>query len=66
MIGDPDIFRAAMLVIGQQGTNAADFALQRAAKLIEDGDVEGAMVWRGILEAIVLLQRERREGEVVN
>ena len=66
MIDDPDIYRAAKLVIDQQGDVAGDFAAGRADLLLEDGDMEGAAVWRRILEAIEELQRGRREGERLN
>ncbi len=66
MIDDPDIFRAAKLMIDQHGADAPIRAAQRADELLEEGDVDGAAVWRRILEAIEELQRERREGEPLN
>ena len=66
MIDDPDIFRAAMLVIAQHGEAASDFAAGRARELIDKGDIEGAKVWRSILAGVDELQRGRREGEAVN
>ena len=66
MIDDPDIFRAAKLLIDQHGDDAAMRAAQRADGLLEEGDVDGAAVWRQILEAIEELQRGRREGEPLN
>jgi hypothetical protein len=33
---------------------------------MEEGDADGALVWRRILEAIVELQRERAPGEALN
>jgi hypothetical protein len=42
------------------------FAAGRADRLLDDGDVGGAAVWRRILAAIEELQRERREGEAIN
>ena len=38
----------------------------RADLLLEDGDTEGAAIWRRILAAIEELMRGRREGEAVN
>ena len=66
MIEDPGIYRAAKLVIDQRGEEAATFAGDRADQLLEDGDIDGALVWRRILAAIEELQRARREGEAVN
>jgi hypothetical protein len=66
MISDPDIFHAAKLVIDQRGEEAATFAAGRADELLEDGDIDGALVWRRILAAIEELQRGPREDEAVN
>jgi hypothetical protein len=66
MIDDPDIFCAAKLLIDQHGIDAPIRAAQRADELLDEGDVDGAMVWRRILEAIVELQQERREDEALN
>ena len=66
MTSDPDIYRAGKLVIDQHGDEAGDFAAGRADRLLEDGDPQGAVIWRRIIEAIEELQRGRREGESVN
>ena len=66
MIDDPDIFRAAKLLTDQHAADAPIRAAQRADQLFDEGDVDGAMVWRRILEAIVELQRERKEDEALN
>jgi hypothetical protein len=66
MIDDPDIFRAAKLLIDQHGDDAPIRAAQRADVLLEEGDMDGALVWRRILDAIDELQRGRREGEALN
>jgi hypothetical protein len=66
MIDDPDIFRAAKLLIDQHGNDAPIRAAQRADELLEEGDVDGAVVWRRIIEAIDELKRGRREGEPLN
>jgi hypothetical protein len=39
MIDDPEIFRAAKLLIDQHGEDAALRAAQRADELLEEGDV---------------------------
>ncbi len=41
-------------------------AVERAEKLADEGDLDGAIVWRRILEAIDELTRVRREGESLN
>jgi len=66
MTDDPDIFRAAKLLIDQHGENAPLRAAERADQLLEAGDMIGATTWRRILAAIEELRRGRREGEPVN
>ena len=66
MIDDPDIFHAAKLLIDQQGADAPIRAAQRADELLEGGDMDGAMVWRRILDAIDELPRARKGGEPLN
>jgi hypothetical protein len=66
VIDDPDIYRAAMLLIDQHGADAPIRAAQRCDELAEVGDFDGVVVWRRILEAIAELQRGRREGELLN
>ncbi len=66
MIDDPDIFRAAKLLIDKHGNNAAIRAAQRCEELAELGDFDGVVVWRQIVAAIEDLQRGRREGEQLN
>jgi hypothetical protein len=52
MIDDPDIFRAAKLLVDRYGNEATKRAVRRNDELQEAGDVEGAMLWRRILAAI--------------
>jgi hypothetical protein len=66
MFNDPEIFQAAKLLIDQHGEDAAMRAAQRADELLDGGDMDGAVVWRRILEAIEELQRGRREDELLN
>ena len=66
MIDDPDIFRAAKLLIDQKGEEAAAFAAGHADLLLDEGDLEGSAVWRRIRTAIEELLRGPREGEAVN
>jgi len=66
MIDDPDIFRAAKLMIDQHGADAPVRAAQRCEELAELGDFDGVVVCCGILGAIDELTRRRREGEQLN
>jgi len=63
---DPDIYRAAKLLIDQHGEDAPLRAAERAEALLEAGDMIGAVTWRRILAAVEELRRGRREGEKVN
>ena len=60
MISDLDIYRAAMLLVDQHGEGAPVWAAERADELFQDGDIEGATIWRMIVTAIEELQRPRR------
>ncbi len=66
MTSDPDIYRAAKLLIDQHGEDAPLRAAERAEALLEAGDMIGAVTWRRILAAVEELRRGRREGEKVN
>jgi hypothetical protein len=66
MIDDPDIYCAAKLVMDWQSEEAVIFAAGRADKLLEDGNIDGPLVWRRIRVAIEELQRGPREDEAVN
>ena len=66
MIPDLDIYRAAKLLIGQHDQEAPIRAAERADDLLEAGDIEGAAIWRAILDAIEELQRGPEPGEMVN
>jgi len=59
---DPDIYRAAKLLIDQHGADAGLRVAERADQLLEAGDMIGAATWRRILKAIEGLRRGRREG----
>ena len=63
MIDDPDIFRAAKPMIDQHGDDAAICAARRVDELLDGGDMDGAIIWRRIAEAIEELKRRRRENE---
>jgi len=66
LINDPDIYRAARLLIDQHRADAGLRAAERADQLLDAGDMIGAATWRRILKAIVELRRGRRDGEKLN
>jgi hypothetical protein len=45
MISDPDIWRAAQLIVNRHGADAPIVAAQRADELFNEGDLDGAAVW---------------------
>jgi len=53
MIADIDVYRCAQMIVRQHGEEAALFAAQRADALLVKGDVEGQIVWKRILRAVV-------------
>jgi hypothetical protein len=66
VIDDPDILRAAKLMIDQHRDEASRRATRRADDLEKGGDSSGCAIWRQIVTAIEELQRGRLEGEAVN
>lgn len=67
VIDDPDIWRAANLLVKMHGGDAAIVAAQRADQLLAEGDMDGLAVWKRIAQATEqLLRKEREEGEAVN
>ena len=63
---DPDIFRAAKLMIDQHGKYAPLRAARRADDLFAARDMKGSAVWRRILKAIEELRRVRKPDEALN
>jgi hypothetical protein len=67
MVDDPDIWRAANLLLKRHSTDAETVAAMRADELLASGDVEGCAVWKRILAAVKELSRTApAEGERVN
>jgi hypothetical protein len=66
VIEAPEIFRAAVSLIDQDGEDAALRAAERADDLFKEGDLDGSALWRRILAAIQELQRGRQDGEPLN
>jgi len=57
-IPDLDIWRSANLLVKQHGENAPIKAAMRADALLEAGALDGYAVWKQILKAVEVLQRE--------
>jgi hypothetical protein len=56
------MFRAAKLLIDQDGDDAHLRAALRADELLDAGDMNGAATWRRILAAIEVLSRGNDKG----
>jgi hypothetical protein len=52
MIPDPDIWRAAQLIIKFHREDALMVAAQRFVELIDADDESGAAVWKGVMQAV--------------
>ncbi len=57
MIPDRDIWAAAKILIDHHGDDAAIVASQRQDELLDEGDVDGANIWKAIIKAVEELQR---------
>ena len=60
MIDDPDIVRAARLLIDARGEDAAFCADLRARELLVRSHIEASALWRQVVVAIDELQRRPR------
>jgi hypothetical protein len=56
MIQDIDIYRSAKLLIDQHKEEAAIFAGLQADECLENGDLDGKVVWLAVIKAIEALQ----------
>ena len=65
MIEEPDVWRAAKLLIDLHRDEAPSHAAMRADELLADGDVEGQQIWLRILRAAEELQRQR-DGDALH
>ena len=57
MTSDLDIYRSAHALIQQHGEGAAIQAAMSADAMLDQGDLDGAAVWRRIVAAVNELQR---------
>ncbi len=54
----PAIYRSAKLLIDQHGDEAPVHAAMQADEMLDNGDLDGAAVWRRIVRAAEELQRK--------
>jgi len=67
MVDDPDVWRAANLLLKRHRDDAAIVAAIRADELLASGDVEGCAVWKRIVAAVRKVKRiVPTKGERVN
>jgi hypothetical protein len=67
MVEEPDIWRAAYLLLKRHGDDAWIVAAKRTNELLATGDAQGHAVWKRILTAVGELGRTKpAEGERVN
>ena len=66
MMRDPDIFRAAQLLIDGRGQSAAPHANRRSKELLLRGYVEASGLWDEVVAAIEDLQSDGRDRESLN
>lgn len=67
MISEHDIWRSAMVMTRRYKADAMLEAAARADKFFEDGDLQAAIIWHRIVDAIDRLQTERPVyGETVH
>ena len=66
MISDPNIYRAAKLMIERRGKKARVAAARCVANCVASNDAEGVATWDAILAAIIELRRAKHEWEKVN
>ena len=59
MSTDLDIYRSAHALIQPHGEAAAIEAAMKADAMLDNGDLDGAAVWRLIVAAVNELQREK-------
>ncbi len=64
MLPDPDIWRAAAILIERHSApDAALVAAQRADEYAAKGDEDGYEIWKAIVEAVLELMRGALKGD---
>jgi len=63
MSSDPEVYRAANLIIQKYGDGAIIYAGARADKLRADGDEQGNNMWLKVLDAVQELLTDVRPAD---
>ena len=58
-----DIYNAAKLILDHRREDADTYAAERANALLKQGDLDGSLIWRRVLVAVIELQRGSGDGE---
>ena len=61
-LGDRDIWRTADVLIKSYGDEAELIAANRADAMLDQGDLEGQIVWKRILAAVRFLTNAQAQG----
>ena len=64
MIIERDVWRAAKLLTDQHGVEAPIHAAMRADDMLDVGDLDGQVVWKAILKAVIELVNKEPDGTV--
>ena len=64
MTPDLDIYRSASLLVKQHGDDAPIHAAMYADERLDEGDMDGKLVWLSILAAVKELLAKEPEGAV--
>ena len=59
-----DIYRTAGILVNEYGEDAPIHAAMRADELLDEGDMDGKLVWLSILAAVKELLAREPEGAV--
>jgi hypothetical protein len=66
-VADPDIWRAAHLLLKRYGEGAPAVAAQRVDECLASRDADGVLTWKRIVKAMLeLLKDAPDEGERIN
>ena len=66
-VSDIDILRAANVLLKRHGRDATIVAAMKVDECLAAGDLEGRLIWKRIVEAMLeLLKDTPEEGERVN
>ena len=63
MVAEFEIWGVAKIFIKRHGTDAPIHAAMRADELLDQGDLDGAAVWRRIKAAIEEMQKQAPGGD---